>query len=381
MGRDLPHIDRSHLILCSVARQAVADAGLEDASLRDQRVGVYVAHSEGDCSAGDTDCHVSADWLADRMRDLTAAANLAPEEILRLQQKLADGIRARFRRSVPQSGHRLGPQYAAGIIRESLGLVGPAMIVDTACASSLTALTIAAHVAVGTHRHGDRRIGQLFSFRPDAASGAGRGVIGAGQPPFSADSDGISLGEGYAALVLRGASAVAERSDRVRGLIVGIGASSNGRGRGVWKPVAEAQVLAILPAYGEELSAAHIQFVEAHATSTALGDAIEVEALNTALFPHGAGNERLPIGSSKGNIGHTLETAGLAGLIKTLLSMNRGVIPPTVGSTEALNDKVDWTKTSLFVPRAPLAWDPPTEGRPRCAALTPLASVARTSTC
>jgi hybrid polyketide synthase/nonribosomal peptide synthetase FtdB len=90
-------------------------------------------------------------------------------------------------------------------------------------------------------------------------------------------------------------------------------------------------------------------------TSTSVGDATEVNALARALKSHIADDVTIPIGSVKANIGHTLETAGLAGLVKAILCMKHGTIPPVPGIRE-LNPAVDWQATPFVVPTQKREW-------------------------
>ena len=109
--------------------------------------------------------------------------------------------------------------------------------------------------------------------------------------------------------------------DKVHAVIQGIGLSSDGRGRSLWAPRKEGQIEAVRRAYQDGLTPARIQYIETHATSTKVGDATEVEALGQFFAEHLPAGTKIPIGSVKSNIGHTLETAGLAGLLKVVLAL------------------------------------------------------------
>ncbi len=367
---DLGHADRSHLLLCGVARQAVRAAQLDLQELKQRRVGVYVAYSEGDCSAGDTAVHSSADFLGAYLDEMLAT-KLAAHDRARLVNRFVQNVRLRFRSATSQTGHGNSPQFAAGIITKSLELRGPSMVVDTACASSLTGLALAVR-AIQLENIDLAIVGASSCFRFDRMLLLARAQVLSkrASEPFSADADGISVGEGYAAVVLKSLSAAIRDRDPICGVIVGMGASSSGRGRGGWKPLAEAQVRAIKPAYSETITPDSIQFIEAHATSTPLGDSTELTALHEALYTQSSPRAAVPIASSKGNIGHTLEAAGLAGLIKIVLALQHKIIPPSVCHSQALNPKVDWPNVPFFVPRDPIPWQAPAGGLPRRAALS-----------
>ena len=99
-----------------------------------------------------------------------------------------------------------------------------------------------------------------------------------------------------------------------------------------------------------------------------MGDATELASLSRLMGRHLPHGRRIPIGSVKTNIGHTLETAGIASLVKVVLAMEHGVIPPGTTATE-LNDEFDWQRGPFSVPTEPLAWPSHADGSPRCAAV------------
>jgi len=127
-------------------------------------------------------------------------------------------------------------------------------------------------------------------------------------------------------------------------------------------------VLAVERAYPEPADIARIEYIEAHATSTQVGDATELGALSRLMGRHLPAGHQIPIGSVKANIGHTLETAGIASLVKVVLAMEHGVIPPGTTATK-LNEEFDWKGGPFRVPAEPLAWPAHADGSPRCAAV------------
>ena len=125
---------------------------------------------------------------------------------------------------------------------------------------------------------------------------------------------------------------------------------------------------AMLRAYRSGLDMSELQYLEAHATSTQVGDATELETLGEVLGPKFPPGKKIPITSVKANIGHALEAAGVAGLIKTVLCMQHQTIPPAI-NIRTLNTKVDWQSSPYYIPMAPAPWSAPAPGRPRRAAV------------
>jgi acyl transferase domain-containing protein/NADP-dependent 3-hydroxy acid dehydrogenase YdfG len=218
---------------------------------------------------------------------------------------------------------------AAGRISYFLGLQGPALAIDTACSSSLVAL----HVACQSLRSGESRIaiagGVNVMCSPETTVALTKAHMLAPDgrcKTFSAAADGFSRGEGCGVLVLkRLADAVAD-GDRVLALVRGTASNQDGRSGGLTVPNGPAQEAVIRAALADAgLSPADIDYVEAHGTGTTLGDPIEVKALAGALGP--GRRDPLLIGSVKTNFGHLESAAGVAGVMKVVLSLMHERIP------------------------------------------------------
>ena len=153
--------------------------------------------------------------------------------------------------------------------------------------------------------------------------------------------------------------------NRILAVLPNIGISSDGHGKSLWAPRKEGQVEAIRRAYGSNLDLSRIQYIEAHATSTNLGDITEIESLTEILREHLPVGAAIPMGGVKRNIGHTLEVAGVAGLLKVIVAMRHGWIPPAVDGSRPLNKDVDWESLPLYVNDQPIPWPPPGDGGPR----------------
>ncbi|MEC8337269.1 MAG: beta-ketoacyl synthase N-terminal-like domain-containing protein, partial [Planctomycetota bacterium] len=149
--------------------------------------------------------------------------------------------------------------------------------------------------------------------------------------------------------------------DRIRAVIRGLGISSDGRGRSLWAPRSEGQVLAVERAYPDLKELAAVDYIESQATSTQVGDATELGALASLVGRHIPSGHQIPIGSVKANIGHTLETAGLASLVKVVLAMEHGQIPPS-STCKTPNEDFDWQDGPFKLLSFMSPWQRPTEG-------------------
>ncbi|MCZ4510248.1 SDR family oxidoreductase [Streptomyces sp. ActVer] len=222
----------------------------------------------------------------------------------------------------------------SGRIANRLDLGGANYTVDAACASSLAAVDVACKELVGgtsdvvlcggADLHNGINDYVLFS-SVHALSPTGRSRA------FDSSADGIALGEGIACVVLKRLSDAERDGDRIYGVIKGVGSSSDGRSLGLTAPRPEGQRAALERAYRNAgISPADIGLVEAHGTGTVVGDRTELAILSEVFTEAGAKTGACALGSVKSQIGHTKCAAGLAGLIKTVLSLYTGVKPPTL---------------------------------------------------
>ncbi len=362
---DAAEWDQCHLNLCEVAAQAIAHAGMDAKHLRDQRVGVFVGHSGGTTLGGDLALHELAEDYAKLASDPQGIDATLESEV---QQELASCL-AESRPARKEGKPRVEASQAAGLISRAFGFDGPFLSVDAACASSLVALSLAANslhagqsdmaiVGGASYNKTDSLI--LFSHAQSCSS--------TGSKPFDSEADGLISSEGYVCVVIKTLEQAVADGDYVQAVIRSIGISSDGRGRSLWAPRKEGQYTAIERAYCRGTDPADVQMIEAHATSTQVGDATEVSALASFFSEHLTDNRKLPIGSVKSNIGHTLETAGLAGLVKSVLSIQHAVIPPTANLNE-LNETIPWNDIPLYAARHAEPWPSLPANKPRRAAV------------
>jgi acyl transferase domain-containing protein/NAD(P)H-dependent flavin oxidoreductase YrpB (nitropropane dioxygenase family)/NAD(P)-dependent dehydrogenase (short-subunit alcohol dehydrogenase family)/acyl carrier protein len=222
----------------------------------------------------------------------------------------------------------------AGRITNRLDLGGRNYTVDAACASSMAAVDLACQelileksdmvLAGAVDLHNGINDYLLFS-STHALSRNGRCMT------FDSSADGIALGEGVAMLVLKRREDALRDGDTIYAVIKGIGGSSDGKSLGLTAPRKAGQERALERAYSQAgLSPARAGLIEAHGTGTVVGDKTELSALTEMLTLSGATAGQTHLGSVKTQIGHTKCAAGMAGLIKAVLSVYHGVKPPTL---------------------------------------------------
>ncbi len=228
----------------------------------------------------------------------------------------------------------------AGRIANRLDLHGTNCVVDAACASSLSAMHLAALelwtgrsdmvVTGGIDTFNDIFMFMCFSKTP-ALSPTGDAK------PFSEDASGTILGEGVGMIVLKRLADAERDGDKIYAVIKGIGTSSDGAGNAVYAPKSEGQIRCLEDAYRVAgVSPDTIELVEAHGTGTKVGDATEVSGLMQVYQAAGRRAGGPPktnwcaVGSVKSQIGHTKAAAGAAGVLKAILALQHKVLPPTI---------------------------------------------------
>ncbi len=241
------------------------------------------------------------------------------------------------------------PNLVSSLIANRLDFGGPAYTIDAACASSVIAIDHAIKdlalnrcdimIAGGIHLTQSPVLWSVFSTL---------GAFSKSQVvrPFDKNADGALAGEGCGFVVLRRLEDAIRDNHRIYAVIKGIGVSSDGSSASLMSPAWEGQTKALNMAWDSTaLNCENIGYIEAHGTATVLGDKTELQTLGQ-LFPY---NSKLPtagIGSVKSMIGHAMPASGIAGFIKTVMALHKGILPPTLHCEQP----VDALKETRFMP-------------------------------
>lgn len=250
-----------------------------------------------------------------------------------------------------------------------MNLTGPTLAVDTACSSSL----VSVHLACQAIRNGECALavagGVFVSPGPHemiSSSQAGMLSPDGACKAFDDRANGIALGEGVGVVVLKRLSQAVADGDPIHAVIRASGINQDGRTNGLTAPNALSQARLVTAVLGRAgLTPDEIDYVECHGTGTRLGDPVEVEGLRRAYG--GQRSRPMPIGSVKPNIGHCYAAAGIASLLKTVLALRHGALPPSI-HCDVPNSLIDFAAAGVEVNTTLRPW--PETGHPRRAAIS-----------
>jgi acyl transferase domain-containing protein/acyl carrier protein/NADP-dependent 3-hydroxy acid dehydrogenase YdfG len=329
--READYLDPQQRFMLELAWEALGDAGVPPLTLRGSETGVYMAANSNDYGRR---------LLEDIQRTGAYAVNGAPFY----------GI--------------------ANRISYFLDVRGPSMAVDTACAGSLTALHLACQ-SLQARETPVAIVGGINIMATPALvvalDAAGATAPDGRSKAFDAEADGYGRGEGAGVVVLKRLDDAVCDGDRIHAVVRGTGVFQDGRSDGMMAPDATAQEEMLRRIYDRaSVRPASVSYVEAHGTGTPVGDREEAAAL-AAVFGAGRPEDRpCLVGSVKPNIGHTEGGSGIAGVIKTVLSLRHEELPPSLHGEPS--SEIDWLEARLQLVAKRTPW--PSGGEPRRAGVS-----------
>ena len=350
----LPQIDPCQLWAVTVSADAISNAGYGEGgkTLDRARTGVVFANALGGENRSESNIRV----YSAEMRKLAIDNGVSEAQADAMVEAICEGKPRIDEDTMPGELANV----VSGRVANLLDLQGPNYSTDAACASSMAALLDACRLLQ------TRQVDVMLSGAADrcmeAPTYAKFSAIGALSPthstPFDARANGFVMGEGAGVMVLKRLSDAMRDEDDIKAVIRGVGGSSDGRGKGITAPSQRGQVQAVSRAYSQAgYAPSTVELVEAHGTSTKVGDATELSTLSL-LWEGLDGGDHVAVGSVKSQIGHLKAAAGIAGIMKACNAVYHSTIPPSAGFSTP-NPTVEWSEIPFFVPTQPRDWPQP----------------------
>ncbi len=358
----LAAIDPVQLLALQVASQALEDAGLLLHNPHRERTSVFFG-------AGGPNQRTMEYGLRTSLLDYISRAEEIP---LESRERVIESIHRQLPVWTEDSFPGFLDNVVTGRITNRLDLGGSNYTLNAACATSFAALEVGVRqlqshdcdvAIVGAADTNNNILSYLSFARVQAMSPTGL------SRPFDHSADGMVLGEGVGAVVLKRLKDAERDGDRIHAVIRGIGSSSDGRNRSLTAPHSGGQIKALERAYADAgLPPNSIELVEAHGTGTPLGDQTEINTLKS-VFDAGETTERqyCAVGSVKSMIGHTKLAAGIASLIKCVLALKHKTLPPTIGVDKPASS-MDFPNSPFYIVKESRPWIRRNKREPRRAA-------------
>ena len=348
-------IDPQQRLFLELSIQALQQAGY-GGKYRPENIGVFVGCGQNTYIEHFTNYQYYEE-LRQRLQESSWFDNLPSQDRQHLLKTLSQVLQPG--EILPESAAGNEVNELAARVSHCLNLKGPSMAVSTACSSSLVAL----HIACESLRSGQTGMAIVggvnlnlspspFTFLRKAQALSLSGTC----YPFDSRANGIVLGEGAGALIIKPLKQALADGDLIHAVIKGSAVNNDGHSQGITAPNPKGQAEAIRQAYNScGVDPRTISYVETHGTGTLLGDPVEVEGMTQAFRSFTDERGFCTIGSVKSSIGHLLSASGIVSLIKVVLAMQHGKIPQTVGF-EQPNPHINFADTPFSVAGESIPW-------------------------
>lgn len=361
-------LDRTHLYALTVAAEAMQTTTAA-AQVR-ERTAVFMADMPGRQREREVELRIVYATMDGILRAVLRDSGMAAPIVERVSRQTEQ----RFKRDLsPLTPHTLpgyGASAQAALIAHTHSFRGPTAVFESTCASSMAA--IGAGVAALQLGDIDMALtgGSFADLSPElyTVNCTFKGLSAMGSRPFDADASGFIPGEGAGVLVLKRLADAERDGDEILGIIAGVGASSDGKGKSLLAPNPVGQELAVRRALENAgVDPAAIQYIACHGTATPVGDYTEVSTY--AQVMRGLAPHSVAMASVKSMIGHLHSAAGVVNVVAVLKGLQRRVQPPQI-NCDRPNPDIAWADIPLVVLTEQRPWPAPAGGAPRRAGVS-----------
>ncbi|PYH87840.1 polyketide synthase [Aspergillus ellipticus CBS 707.79] len=349
--------DRLHSVSCQGGHFMTEDLGLFDAP--------FFGMSEADAKSIDPQQRLALETVYRAVEN----AGLPLEQIASSKTSVFAGsfcndyhiLQVKDPLNVPKNATAgSGRNMIANRISWFFDLLGPSATIDTACSSSLMAVDLACQSIWGGDANMGIAIGCNVILAPEVTIGLDNlGLLSRDSRCYSFDSkaNGYARGEGIGAVVIKRLDDAVVSGDTIRAVIRSSSSNQDGKTPGILQPSKDAQLRLIRDTYQKaRLDMGQTRYFEAHGTGTPVGDPIETRAIGTAFRSYRSSGEPLYVGSVKSNIGHLEGASGIAGFIKAVLVLEKGIMPPNSSNLQDVNAQIDEEYLRLKILTSTVAW-------------------------
>ncbi len=344
------------------AKEALMDAGLLGKTVDHSNTAIIIGNSMGDEIRSHYSRRIFLPETFNAIERSSSFKDMDPKLWADIKRFVEDDFDLRLKPLNEDSMPGELSNVIAGRIANVFNLRGKNMTTDAACASSLAALNVAAKGLLDKECDIALCGGADCSLDPTTFIKFSKiGALAAdGSYPFDKRANGFVMGEGAGFIVLKRLSDAIKDGHKIYAVVRGLGSSSDGKGKGITAPNPIGQKLAIQRALDQaDVVFSDLQLVEAHGTSTTVGDVIELQVLNE--LAEKAPYSSIALGSIKSQIGHLKSAAGIASLIKVALALHHKILPPSI-NFEIPNPNINWDISPFFVNTKSQKWIEPKTG-------------------
>ncbi len=354
-------ISRLQQMTIEAVRMALEDSGYDKKPFDPKMAAAVIGNAMGAMRKEMTDLRVYKFYNEDILKKTPAFASLPQEKRDTMLKEYEAGIDSGILNITEDTMPGELSNVTAGRIANVFNLNGPNMTMDAACASSMAALDYAV-LGLRANKFDMAIAGGADEMMspPAFVKFCKIGALSAdGSYSFDERANGFVMAEAVSIYILKRLSDAVRDGDKIYALVNSVGASSDGKGKGITAPNPKGQKIAIENAFSQvDYSPADVDFVEAHGTATKVGDAAEVQVLQEVFGPHMSSGRKLGLTSIKSQIGHSKAAAGAMGIVKTALALYNKTLPTSINCVNpnpginldlfrVITKAEDWKKTGI----------------------------------
>ncbi|MCK4258914.1 MAG: polyketide synthase [Halanaerobiales bacterium] len=366
-AEDIEYFNRCNLMVLDTVLQAFASSDIDPKEINLETTAFALGNMLGDDFFPETSLNYRAKEAFYYLQQSDDFQKLDSEVKKEIEKKFFEEVETKFAKLDASNFKTASNSALAKNVTDFLGIKGEVQIIDGACSAGALVINEmikvlhdkTCDVVIASAVLGSLNVTGNLSF---AKIG---GISGTHSAPLDISANGLIPGEGVGTIILKRLDDAIRDNDRIFGVICGSGVSSDGKGKAIYAPSSEGQARCIKESLNRVgLKPVDIDYFEAHATATPVGDAVELNTLKSIFEGEDFRKNSVAISSVKSQIGHTFSAAGMANLIKVLKAFENDLMPPIHNFTEP-NPKMNLENSPFYVNKEAKKWDKKPNNTPR----------------